>query len=193
MYRLRYISLLVLALLAQAYTGCQSQASNPDIRATVNAGVQATVAGLRTPTPALPPQPTPYDVLKVSGGHCPSNQSGCPGRVAIRFQATTNLGTLNIPQDVLNKYDKPGYRWIAVNMEVILGKLEMQGLWANSRVETSDGFYSLSSASGEITHGVQPSGQVLASSSIIALYQIPSGVSYSWNLDKLDQEVWIVR
>ncbi|MBU4341857.1 MAG: hypothetical protein KJ928_04620 [Candidatus Altiarchaeota archaeon] len=98
-----------------------------------------------------------------------------------------------IPDD-LQKWKRDEYMWVVVEFEVKEGTLDMQDVWFRSRIETSERFYDLDHTTDKLKNGIQSRGMIKSGGEGIALYQIPVNEdSYSWNLEKMRQDVKAIK
>lgn len=212
-------STAVVSLMLVSIACMQGTVTDPDIEATVQARVQATVEAQHVPpdastspftptanihatvaagvqaTVAALPLPTPITLVEtvvVTATPMPPPTPAPIARpdVVLEYEIRVQTHGPDIPEDVADRYGRDGYQWVVVIFDVLEGELDMMETWFESRVETSDRFYDLDHATSQLRFGVQPRGAIKSGHSGIALYQIPiQETTYSWNLDNSHQRV----
>lgn len=119
--------------------------------------------------------------------------------VVLEYSITADKEPEEMPEDIRDIHrgaENPdgrreeGHKWVVVSIEVVEGTLNMEDVWFRSRLETSDRFYNLDHASGELTNGIQSRGSIQEGGSGLALYQIPEDENtYRWNIEEMRQDV----
>jgi hypothetical protein len=115
--------------------------------------------------------------------------------IVLEYTITAGTAPDAIPEDIRKLRSEGGqleedYKWVVVEFTVIEGTLNMEDIWFDSRVETSQRYYDLDHATDELVDGVQSRGAIKQGSSGIALYQIPTDSdTYEWNIEQTDQNI----
>jgi hypothetical protein len=141
------------------------------------------------------PTPTPFVVVKIVEVTPVAVPTALPksvnsSDVLLEYTIRVEPQPVEIPEDIARFYSKEEFQWVVVSFDVLEGKLDMQEMWFESRIETVERFYDLDHATGELKMGVQSRGAIKSGFSGLALYQIGLDETVlSWDLNNLNQKV----